>query len=51
MTQLAAPVDPGLLVTECAVETLVGAVIGIAVVVAVRAPRKITASGVAADLT
>lgn len=51
MTQLAAPVDPGMLVTERAVETLVGAVIGIAVVVAVRSPRKITASGVAADRT
>ena len=44
-------VTPGLLVTERAVETLVGAVIGIAVVVAVRAPRKTTVSGVAAART
>lgn len=48
MTQLAAPADPGLLVTERAVETFVGAVIGIAVVVAVRAPRAAIVSGVAA---
>jgi uncharacterized membrane protein YccC len=51
MTQLAAPADPGLLVTERAVETLVGAVIGIAVVVAIRAPQKATASGAAAART
>ncbi|MGY4541673.1 hypothetical protein ACVWY0_001583 [Arthrobacter sp. UYNi723] len=51
MTQLAAPADPGLLVTERAVETFVGAVIGIAVVAAVRAPRKATASDAAAART
>jgi hypothetical protein len=39
MTQLAFPEDPLLLVTERGVETLVGAVIGILVVVAVRARR------------
>ncbi len=51
MTQLAAPADPGLLVTERAVETFVGAVIGIAVVVAVRAPRRATAWDAAAART
>ncbi len=39
IAQLAAPMDPGLLVTERAVETFVGAVVGIAVAVLVRAPR------------
>ncbi|WP_411375315.1 FUSC family protein [Arthrobacter sp. MPF02] len=44
MTQLAAPMDPGLLILERAVETLVGALVGIAVVVAVRrtGPRTLT---------
>jgi hypothetical protein len=36
ITQLAAPIDPGLLILERAVETLVGALAGILVVVAVR---------------
>jgi hypothetical protein len=36
MTQLAAPADPGVLILERAIETLVGALTGIAVVVAVR---------------
>ncbi|WP_426765359.1 FUSC family protein [Pseudarthrobacter sp. 1G09] len=36
MTQLAAPADPGVLILERAIETLVGALMGIAVVVAVR---------------
>ena len=36
MTQLAAPADPGVLILERGVETLVGALMGIAVVVAVR---------------
>ena len=39
MTQLAAPADPGTLVAERAVETLLGAVLGIAVVVLVRRRR------------
>ncbi|MEV7664085.1 FUSC family protein [Paenarthrobacter sp. NPDC089316] len=39
IAQLAAPMDPGVLVTERAVETFVGAVVGIAVAVLVRAPR------------
>ncbi|WP_285241061.1 FUSC family protein [Pseudarthrobacter sp. MEB009] len=38
MTQLAAPADPTVLIAERAVETLVGALVGIAVVVAVRRP-------------
>lgn len=38
MTQLAAPADPGVLVLERAVETFVGAVIGIAVAVLIQAP-------------
>jgi len=37
MTQLAAPIDPGLLILERGVETFVGALAGILVVVAVRA--------------
>jgi len=37
--QLAAPADPGVLVTERAVETLVGAAVGIAVVVLIRRRR------------
>ncbi|MDQ0798678.1 FUSC family protein [Arthrobacter sp. SLBN-112] len=36
MTQLASPVEPGVLILERAVETLVGALLGILVVVAVR---------------
>ena len=36
ITQLAAPMDPALLILERGVETLVGALVGIAVVVAVR---------------
>jgi uncharacterized membrane protein YccC len=36
MTQLAAPIDPAVLILERGVETLVGALVGIAVVVAVR---------------
>jgi hypothetical protein len=36
MTQLAAPIDPAVLILERGVETLVGALMGIAVVVAVR---------------
>ncbi|MGN7202514.1 FUSC family protein [Arthrobacter sp. SAFR-044] len=44
MTQLASPIEPGILITERAVETLVGAALGILVVVAVRRsgsrPRK-----------
>jgi uncharacterized membrane protein YccC len=39
IAQLAAPVDPGVLVMERAIETFVGAVVGIAVAVLVRAPR------------
>lgn len=39
MTQLAAPADPGVLVAERAIETLVGALLGIAVVVLVRSRR------------
>jgi hypothetical protein len=39
MTQLAAPSDPRMLVTERAVETLLGAVTGIAVVVLIRRRR------------
>ncbi|MGO4246081.1 FUSC family protein [Paenarthrobacter sp. RAF54_2] len=38
IAQLASPMDPGVLVMERAVETFVGAVIGIAVAVLVRAP-------------
>ena len=45
MTQLAFPEDPLLLVTERGVETLVGAVIGILVVVTVRAWRGAAGSG------
>ncbi|WP_229785477.1 FUSC family protein [Paenarthrobacter histidinolovorans] len=45
IAQLAAPMDPGVLVMERAIETFVGAVVGIAVAVLVRAPR---AKGVAA---
>jgi hypothetical protein len=37
MTQLAAPIDPGVLILERGVETFVGALAGILVVVAVRA--------------
>ncbi|WP_427135737.1 FUSC family protein [Pseudarthrobacter sp. S9] len=40
MTQLAAPADPGVLVTERAVETLVGAGVGILVVVLIRSRRR-----------
>jgi uncharacterized membrane protein YccC len=36
MTQLAAPIDPAVLILERGVETLVGALVGILVVVAVR---------------
>jgi hypothetical protein len=36
MTQLAAPIDPAVLILERGIETLVGALVGIAVVVAVR---------------
>jgi hypothetical protein len=36
MTQLAAPIDPGVLILERGMETLVGALVGILVVVAVR---------------
>ncbi|TLM87988.1 FUSC family protein [Pseudarthrobacter sp. NamE5] len=36
MTQLAAPIDPGVLILERGVETLVGALVGIAVVVLLR---------------
>jgi hypothetical protein len=39
MTQLAAPSDPRMLVTERAVETLLGALTGILVVVLIRRPR------------
>lgn len=39
IAQLAAPMDPGVLVMERAIETFVGAVVGIAVAVLVRAPR------------
>ncbi|WP_244296864.1 FUSC family protein [Paenarthrobacter nitroguajacolicus] len=39
IAQLAAPMDPGVLVMERAVETFIGAVVGIAVAVLVRAPR------------
>lgn len=38
MTQLAAPIEPRVLILERAVETLVGALLGILVVVAVRRP-------------
>lgn len=41
IAQLAAPMDPGVLVLERAVETFVGAVIGIAVAVVVRAPARL----------
>jgi uncharacterized membrane protein YccC len=40
MTQLAAPADPYVLITERAVETVVGAAIGIAVIVLVRRRRR-----------
>jgi hypothetical protein len=40
MTQLAAPADPSLLVTERAIETLLGAAVGIAVVVLIRSRRR-----------
>ena len=40
MTQLAAPADPRILVTERAVETLLGAVVGILVVVLIRSRRR-----------
>ncbi len=40
MTQLAAPADPYVLITERAVETVVGAVIGIVVIVLVRRRRR-----------
>ncbi|MDQ0635724.1 putative membrane protein YccC [Arthrobacter pascens] len=36
MSQLAAPIDPAVLIMERGVETLVGALVGILVVVAVR---------------
>jgi uncharacterized membrane protein YccC len=36
MTQLASPIDPAVLILERGVETLVGALVGIVVVVAVR---------------
>ena len=39
IAQLAAPMDPGVLVLERAVETFVGAVIGIAVAVVVQRHR------------
>jgi uncharacterized membrane protein YccC len=39
MTQLAAPADPYVLITERAVETVVGAGIGIAVIVLIRRRR------------
>ncbi len=39
IAQLAAPMDPGVLVMERAIETFLGAVVGIAVAVLVRAPR------------
>jgi uncharacterized membrane protein YccC len=42
MTQLAAPIDPGVLIMERGVETLVGALTGIAVVVTVRRARSRT---------
>jgi hypothetical protein len=47
MTQLAAPADPYILITERGVETVVGAVIGILVIVLVRRRRR-TAHGRAA---
>ena len=40
MTQLAAPADPYVLITERAVETVVGAVVGIVVIVLVRRRRR-----------
>jgi Fusaric acid resistance protein-like len=49
MTELAAPVDPGRLVTERAAETLIGALTGIAVVLIIRA-RKGPGGASAADL-
>jgi uncharacterized membrane protein YccC len=42
MTQLAAPIDPAVLILERGVETLVGALVGIAVVVAVRRAKSRT---------
>lgn len=39
IAQLASPMDPGVLVMERAIETFVGAVVGIAVAVLVRAPQ------------
>jgi hypothetical protein len=48
MTQLAAPADPYLLVAERAVETLIGAGIGIAVVILVR--RRAVPGGAALDV-
>jgi hypothetical protein len=44
MTQLAAPIDPAVLILERGVETLVGALVGIAVVVAVRPSGSRTAA-------
>jgi len=40
IAQLASPMDPGVLVTERAIETFVGAVVGIAVAVLVRARQR-----------
>jgi len=39
IAQLAAPMDPGVLVMERAIETFIGAVVGISVAVFVRKPR------------
>lgn len=45
VSQLSAPIDPGVLILERAVETLVGALMGIAVVVAVRRSSSRTFAG------
>lgn len=45
ISQLSAPIDPGLLILERGVETLVGALVGIAVVVAVRRSGSRTLTG------
>ena len=49
MTQLAAPADPYVLITERGAETLMGAVTGILVIVLVRRRRGITSRSAAAD--
>ncbi|WLQ08365.1 FUSC family protein [Arthrobacter oryzae] len=51
MTQLAAPADPRILIMERAVETVVGAVIGIAIIVLIRRRRSPRSQAAAAGPT